>query len=126
MILTKEQREQREQAVRHVTVLGPQPCHVCGGSMVVDINEDEVGWACILCPHERKWNIPSADGYRHLRTSGVCRGLTRDTVLRIFRRLEQGYRQIEIVREFHINRQTAARLKVLWEERYKKRMDESA
>lgn len=79
-----------------------------------EIADDEVGWVCILCPNRRTWSHLYRFSLNHLKPSRVCRSMTRQTLLQIFARFEQDARQIDIVREFHINRQTVARLRLVW------------
>ncbi len=67
MILTQKQKAARERAILYINLLGPIPCPDCGGSMMMEVQADVVGWACILCSREKMWNIPDGDGFKHLR-----------------------------------------------------------
>ncbi len=82
--------------------------------MLADVDEDGAGWACLLCPARHWWNVPDEGGFIHLRPSDMCRKLNDEQVSGVFLRFEQGVRQIEIVREFHLNRQTVVHLRKEW------------
>lgn len=114
MISTPEQRAARALVIRHLTVLGPQPCPHCGGSMVVETDDDGAGWACLLCPHRRWWNVPDDGGYKHLRPSDLCRKLTSEQLNAVFLRLDAGTKLIAICREFGLNRQTVSHIRDQW------------
>lgn len=117
MIRTRAQREARAKIERYVRVLGPIKCYHCGGSMIADVDEDGAGWACLLCPARRWWNVPDEGGFVHLRPSDMCRKLTDDQLTKVYARFTQGAKQLDIVREFHLNRQTIVHLKREWQSR---------
>lgn len=114
MILTQAQRQERARVERYVKLIGPLPCTACGGTMLTELTEDEVGWQCILCPHNKLWNIPDGSGFLHLDPVVRYHRLSDDEMRRMHQRFADGARHIEIVREFHINRQAIAYLKARW------------
>ncbi len=114
MILTLAQRAERARIIRYITLLGPMPCPQCGGSLVPEVDDDGAGWACILCPHRRWWNVPDEAGYKHLRPSDMCRKLTDEQLDGVFKRLDEGTKLIVICREFGLNRQTVSHIRDQW------------
>lgn len=82
--------------------------------MLAEIGVDEVGWACLMCPHTKLWNVPDGDGFVHLRPSLACRVLNEEQVQGIYQRFAEDTKQIDIVREFHINRQAVVHLRLRW------------
>ncbi len=114
MIRTRAQREARNRIEWYVRVLGPIKCYHCGGSMIADVDEDGAGWACLLCPERHWWNVPDEGGFWHLRPSEMCRKLTAEQLARVYERFDQGAKQIDMVREFRLNRQTLVHLRREW------------
>ena len=105
----------RARIVAYIRLLGPLRFPQCAGSMLPDLQSEDIGWACILCTYRKIAWRPSADGaYVHLRPR-ICRALDDDQVAQVYARFAAGARQIDIVREFRINRLTVCHLRRLWD-----------